>query len=206
MITSDVPAITLQNAAEYMDVISDLLDTPVCITELVSGSPWSVVASRSPRWDVEQYAVLDLSGDGETVTDAEIDALYGQRLDYMLLDMLRNTTDAVETITLRGVMVSEEPGAGQPFVRLFDIEINGTPMDAQHVYAVFGAYGVAAVPVLTPSNMTLSRWLARRSLHEAAIGPSRLSDTPREGIVIRPFEEMTHEAIGRLILKFKAGQ
>lgn len=193
------------DAEEHMDVIADLLDERVHVTEYLSGRLWSVCATRANSAEGVNFFV-QIDGENAAAKEEDEDVFFNQRLDYFLADLLVNASKDTDSITLIGQYLSPALDGNpycvdRPEVRLFDLEVNGSPLDAPVVFAIFASYAVKHVPVLTLPGQTLGQWLDRRPLQERSGGLSRLAYTPRRGVVIRPAVEMNHPDIGRLVLK-----
>lgn len=201
---AQLAATELPNAQDYIEVVADLLGEPVMVTELLAGNEWAVTASRQAGRLPALLTIAQWGDRSRAVLDEQ--ALFDCNLDYMLQSMMANAPKAVSAVTLRGVSIERNVyGREKQDVRLFDIEVNGEPLDAQQVFALLTSYAVPHVPVLTLPGQTLGQWLNRRSLPAAASGASRLYLTERRGIVIRTLTEQTHASVGRLMLKVRAG-
>lgn len=90
-------------------------------------------------------------------------------------------------------------------LRVFDIEIDGTPVDARELKDAAGVLGIELAPQLA-YNQTLREFIVANggTLVKAASGPSAYNPKVlREGIVIRPMKERTHPKLGRLQLKYR---
>lgn len=191
----------LPSAYDHMDVVSDLLDTEIHITEKLVGREWVVKAEPPGRNETEAILfVQKFDGDRERAVEDEI-ALVAQNLDYMLESMYAAKNDKGQII-LRGVYTDPKIyGANLPSVRLYEIEVDRQVLDAATTFALFACYAVPHVPVLSLPGQTLGEWLGRRSLQESAKGRSRLAKTDRLGVVIRTLYEMNHPSVGRAVLK-----
>jgi RNA ligase (TIGR02306 family) len=83
--------------------------------------------------------------------------------------------------------------------RAFDLLANGQYMDYLDFRTLCEEYGVPMVPVLHEGSFSL------QSVRHASGGKTTLMDDNahiREGVVVKPFKERTHPAIGRVILKY----
>lgn len=191
----------LPSAYEYMDVVSDLLDTEIHVTEKLVGREWSVKATPPGRDEDEATLFIQkYDGDRERAVEDEV-ALVAQNLDYMLESMYAAKNDKGQII-LRGVFTDHNTyGANLPSVRLYEIEVDGQVLDAATTFALFACYAVPHVPVLSLPGQTLGEWLGRRSLSTAAAGRSRIAPVDRQGVVIRTLYEMNHPSIGRAVMK-----
>lgn len=194
-----VPTLTLTDGLQMPEILSDLMDTEVHVTELLSGVEWTATITRYSNLPGH----IQVFEDGEFVSESRI--LYDQRIDFFLDDFLRLAPKEVERVILRGVLLNSfEYGLGSDQVRFFDIELNGEPVGPFGAFSVFQSWGLLAVPVLSIPGQTLYHWLNRRSPEKAARGSSRLYARERRGVVIRPAEELNHPEIGRLVVKLEA--
>jgi RNA ligase (TIGR02306 family) len=83
--------------------------------------------------------------------------------------------------------------------RAFDLLVDGYYLDHEDFQALCQEHGVPMVPVLHEGSFSL------QSVRYASGGKTTLmADDPhiREGVVVKPFKERTHPAIGRVILKY----
>lgn len=110
-----------------------------------------------------------------------------------------------QAVTVRGEMLG--PGIQGNYYRLkaqavyvFEIEIDGTPLEAETFLALTQAYEMPVVPVLA-QNVILRDWLGDNTIKQASDGPSRIAAVQREGIVIKPMIEQQDESLGRVVLK-----
>ena len=84
---------------------------------------------------------------------------------------------------------------------MFEIEIDGQPIDAIDFQCQVANLHLTSVPLLSHGSQTLHEWLAGRSLRDASNGHSALADVLREGIVIKPLMERNALPLGRIVLK-----
>lgn len=206
----------IESAYDRMHIVSEMMDMPIHVTELLQGRHWSATASRNEReatqWNPNDWVQILVEDFGDPQRHEEdITVLFEQRLDFMLYHMFMNAGTFVDTITVRGVyldpaMPPNKYNVPGPEVRLFDIEFNGKPLNASAAFLLFSAYAVKHVPVLSFPNQTLYGWLNQRPLPKAAEDLSRLANTQRLGLVIRPIIEHDHPEIGRLILKAESAK
>ena len=203
MNTLNTLPLELPNAEEYPEAFADMMDEPVMITEFLYGRDWAVTASRhavDPK-----SAIVTVVQFGNQIRAIEDERAYNEGgFDYMLRSIMATAPQEVETITLRGVFTYPDYYArsgSRGAVWLYDIELNGEPMDARHVFQIFSAFVVPHVPLLSAPGETLYGWMNRRPIPDAAEGWSKLAPIQRRGIVVRPTEEKTHPSVGRLLLK-----
>ena len=110
-----------------------------------------------------------------------------------------------KAVTIRGEMLGS--GVHDNYYKLkdhvvyiFEVEVDGKPLDAVDFLAIAERYALPTVPVLA-QNITLRDWLREKTLKQASDGQSALADTLREGIVVKPMTERHHETIGRVFIK-----
>ena len=126
-----------------------------------------------------------------------------------LANAIREYLEATQ-VTLRGEYIG--PGVQKNIyklkentVKIFDVMVDGRYISwklVQKLIDVIDTYGVydnILVPQLYFGK--LKDWLGDKTIVEASHGKSKLADTLREGIVIKPIEEQEHANIGRLIIK-----
>jgi len=86
-------------------------------------------------------------------------------------------------------------------VKIFEIEANGIPLEADVYLGLVKQFEIDTVPLLA-QNVILRDWLAGKSLAQVSNGASILNPAViREGIVIRPMHETRSELLGRVIIK-----
>jgi RNA ligase (TIGR02306 family) len=180
------------------------MDKSVLITEKLEGSHFSVSLYANNDMIVcrRRYSV---TADHAWYKVAERDGVLAKLPDLKqaIDDGLGRIT---EVVTVRGEIVG--PGIQANHYKLpqitlfvFEIEADGEPVNIQTYLALVEKFEIAHAPVLA-ANETLRQWLAGRSLAEASNGQSMLNPAaPREGIVIRPAEELRDERLGRVIIK-----
>lgn len=193
-----------QNYADIMDTY--LMNAPVYITEKVEGSNWwaTIDVEGHIRVGQRNYEIID-------VVDYQHDwykVLKSQNLEgklRLLWDELSTTHDKMQLVTLRGEMTG--PGVQGNYYKLkdycvyaFDIEVNGTAIDAEQFVALTQQLDIDTVPTLA-IRVTLHDWLAGRMIKEAADGESVIHKVKREGIVIKPMVEQTDMRLGRVFIK-----
>jgi RNA ligase (TIGR02306 family) len=200
-----VTAYDIESAQNFVDIVDLLMDEPCFISEKLEGSHWSATIYKDGSLVVSQrnFRIIPVEG-------GEHDwyrVLRTQGLADTLRQMFTELSgdEPIEALTLRGEIIGTSIQGNiyrlkDREVRVFEIEINQKPIDADRFLALAERYGLPTVPVIA-HNMTLRDWLNGRSLIEASNGQSTLADVLREGIVVKPMIERTHERIGRVFLK-----
>ncbi len=183
-----------------------LMDKPVLITEKLEGSHFS-----ASLYKAGEIAICQRRFRIEPVEGAEHDWHKAARTSGLLdvLPLLKAKLDAEqpsEVITVRAEMIG--PGIQGNYYKLlkqqfkvFEIEVNGEPLPVQQYLALAEEFHLDTVPMLAV-NVTLPEWLNGHTLAQASNGPSTLNPAvPREGVVIRPMQELRDETLGRVIIK-----
>ncbi len=204
-----VSAYDIESAQNFVGIVDQyLMDSPCYITEKLEGSNWSATLYRDGELIASQrnYRIIPVPG-GEhdwykVIRTQNLD----EALKTLMAEMIADEGNTlIQAITLRGEMLgpgiqSNIYGLKNHEVRLFDIEVNGTPVDAARFLDYAARYNLSTAPVLAV-GMTLRSWLDGRDLREASNGKSALADRLREGIVIKPMVEGYEPKIGRVFVK-----
>jgi RNA ligase (TIGR02306 family) len=174
------------------------MDVPCVITEKVEGSNFHVTVDKDDNITVGQrnYSIEEVdSGEHMFWKVAREERLIEWAHEY------KRQFNA-QQVTLRGEFIG--PGIQGNYyqlahhkVLLFDVMIDGKYLDAPDLYRTDEEI---IVPTLA-YNETLRAWLNEVSITEASNGRSKLVDRIREGIVIKPMEEMNMHEFGRVIIK-----
>lgn len=198
----------VENAQSYVQIIETfLMDQPCFITEKLEGSHWSatlytsdeiIVSQRNfqiipvERGEHDWYKVLRTQG-------------FGDILKQMKAHLDDISKEPINALTLRGEMLG--PGVQANYyqlkeheVRIFEIEINGDPVNSTEFLKLAEQFKLPTVPILA-ENITLREWLKGQPLTEASNGTSLLSKRRREGVVIKPMHEDWDDEIGRVMVK-----
>lgn len=195
----------IEGADRYVEVAEELMPQRVEITEKLEGQNFSVTYSVSENKiyvNQRKYSILPIEG-----YIHEFWSVAEKKGIINLVESLKESYPGKD-ITVYGEFIG--PGTQSNIyklrdfdVKLFDIKINEEWLTPAIRHAViknyFGNLDVH-VPVLE-SNIILKDWLDGKSFVEASHGISRLHNTTREGIVIKPMTESRHKKIGRLIIK-----
>lgn len=199
----------LESAQSYASVVAHLLagNTRVMVTEKIEGSHWFVTRTRDGGYGVGQrnYLIEPVPGQEHIWhRAARIGGFEG--VTQALLDQFPD----VERVTIRGELVG--PGITGNYYNLqafriyvFEIEFDGEPVNVTLFKSLVDSLNLTMVPLLA-YDVTLAEALVaagQESVKAFSNGPSALSPKHlREGIVIRPMDELNDETLGgRLILK-----
>lgn len=204
---SELHVYDIEGCERYPDVVEALTDIPVLVTEKLEGSNYAAMLRRDGSFVVctRRQQVEELPGETHTwwnVTRRQnIQAKAQTILDEFPL---------ASYVVIRGEVIG--PGIqgnyyklDRHYVYIFDIEIDGVPLDAWQLATYNQLFEGKFVPCLSHGK-SLREYLdmrGRGSVKEASTGPTFLisGDVLREGIVIRPMTEQRHHKLGRVILK-----
>lgn len=197
----------IEGSERFQRIVDLLMDVLVLVTEKVEGSHLAVLRQADGTLSVCQrnFQILPDPVAGEhdwfkAVLQGGVDATLSRLAEVF----------PGRAITVRGEVLG--PGVqGNLYrllaltVRAFEIEVEGIAVDASRFVDLMAGMPTATVPVLDQGR-TLRDVLAGRSVAAASTGPSVLSPDPakpllREGIVIKPMQEMRHPDLGRVVLK-----
>ncbi|MEO0560682.1 MAG: RNA ligase family protein, partial [Chloroflexota bacterium] len=192
----------IEGAQNHVDVVASLMDVPVIVTEKLEGSHWSMTWLREgDRVVVSQrnYSIEPRADKPHTWFTVSQE----MNLEHTLREMAAELEP--RALTLRGEMLG--PGIQANYYKLkshtlylFEIEVDGMPVDAERFMALTDKWSLPAVPVLS-FGPSLRDWLGEQTLKAASDGTSKIADRPREGVVIRPMTEMRTDRLGRTIIK-----
>jgi RNA ligase (TIGR02306 family) len=184
-------------------VEAHLLDAPVAITEKLEGSHFaaSIDAAGEVAVCQRRYRIRPVEGVEHTWH-----ALARDSGVLAALPGLARELGGPQSVTVRGEIIG--PGVQGNHYRLparrlvaFEIEADGSPVDAPTFFSLCERFGLAHAPVLARGE-TLRTWLGGRTVAQASDGPSALDPrVPREGVVVRPLREVRDATFGRVILK-----
>lgn len=197
----------IEGADNYPEVISYLMNKKVIVSEKLEGTNFSVTLDYNGKFWVNQRKFTILK-------DGEFEHAFWkvtQRMDLEkrlrdIVDKWKEGFNIPTTVTLRGELVG--PGIQKnPYafndltLFFFDVLVNDRYMPAYEFELFCKVNSFEPCPILA-SNYTLAEWLEGKSIQEASNGTSKLFDTAREGIVVKPYiNEEYRSDIGRLIIK-----
>ena len=209
----------IEGAQRYPEIVAQLMGVSVVITEKVEGSNWWASLTDEGEFVVGQrnYAIrpneegvhdwwkvaeaLNIKSVLEKIM-AELEETYSEHVDgfYPTEDQIN-----IQRVTLRGEIVG--PGIQANYYKLkdhkvfmFEVEVNGNPVDAEIFVSLMAKYNLETAPVLA-INQTLHEWLDGKTVQDASDGMSLITKRKREGIVIKPESEMETEGFGRVFIK-----
>jgi len=198
----------IEGCDNFPDVLAYLMDKPVWISEKAEGTNYSITIDKDDKIFVNQrnHTIEELEG--------EIHSFWEASRKLGLIDAIKKIKAEKypdKTITLRGELVG--PGIQSNYyllkdheVKLFDLELDGSPINPEGFIMVCEQYGLGNMVVPTLSiGKTLKEVLGDVDIKEYSNGKSVInSDKIREGVVIKPLEEekvSIGKFIGRLFIK-----
>ncbi|MFN8372883.1 MAG: RNA ligase (ATP) [Anaerolineae bacterium] len=203
----------IEGAERFGALVDLLMDNPVLITEKLEGSHFSASIYKDREIAISQRRFRI-----RPIADAEHDWHKAARLSGLLekLPALKSEVEcrrgeSVEVLTVRGEMIGvgiqgNYYGLRNQQVKFFELEVNGEPIGAKDFLTLMQQFDMEPVPVLA-QDVTLREWLNQRNLAAASDGKSVITpELAREGIVIRPMEEMRDPEFGRVIIKQRSPQ
>jgi hypothetical protein len=196
----------LASAARNLRIVELLRDVPVMVTEKLEGRHFSISIYADGEIKVCQrhHAIEPVAGGEHTWWKVARTSGLLKKMPHLWVDF-----SPKEVLTLRGELL----GLGiqgnyyqlaDHEVRLFEVEVDGVPTEPASLFWAATNHSLATVPVLA-IGLTLQDLLSEQSAPKYSDGVSLISpaDHPvrREGVVIRPIQEMQDERFGRVILK-----
>lgn len=198
----------IEGADRFVNVAERMMPMKVCITEKVEGSNFAVAYS------VNNNKIYVLQ------RHHAIEPIDGHVHDYWKIAEEQRIIELVHLLsqnnTMNVVVYGEFVGPGYQGnyynlknhkVFLFDIKINDKWLDVDNFLNKIGNFYkdynicVPCVPFIS-YNVILSEWLDGKTIQQISNGQSLLCDKPREGIVIKPMDNLWDETLrSRLILK-----
>ncbi len=199
-----VSAYDIEGCDRFMEVVKDILEVPVWISEKLEGTHFSVTVQKDGHIFVNQrnYSIIEVEGKEHDFWRVA----RKQGLIDLAKNMLRSLN--VTQLTLRGELLG--PKIQNNLYRLkdhqvfiFDILMNMNYVEVTRLFSLAEQFGFTnrLVPTIA-YNVILQDWLNGQTLKNASNGDSLIAKTIREGIVIKPMQEMTSTVLGgRLVLK-----
>jgi RNA ligase (TIGR02306 family) len=198
-----VPYYDIESTDRYYKVADKLMNIPCMITCKIEGSNWYGGVTEDGTEVVGQR-------NGQIIKTEDADhTWWSTAKSQNLLMVAKKIQDELypgKQIILRGELTGPKVQGNyynlvnfQIFI--FDIMINNIYISAKEYLDICSKYNIQTVPILA-KNVLLKTWLNGKTIKEAANGKSVLIDKLREGIVIKPMDEIYDEYLGgRTILK-----
>lgn len=204
----------IENAEQYPRIIKKILwEQPVLITEKLEGSNWAATINPDSEIVVSQR---NYSINSEFANEhLWYKTFYNLGLDTKLKNM-QSEVFPHQHVTLRGEIVG--PGIQSNYYMLkdnhiyvFDILTDSGYVNADKFIELCERFDIDMVPIVNTGKESACAFdklfeymFDDMEMADIAHGPSKLnSDRKREGLVIRPVEEMWDAEIGRVIIKQK---
>ncbi len=194
----------IEGADRFPGVIEALMDKAVVVTEKVEGQNFHATLKADGTFMVGQRSCYIESFD--PANPHIIERVGREQILPILKELIKDFSHPVTQVMIRGEFAGPQCEVGnyyelkQPRVFIFEVEVDEKPIPASWFNSARASVKRDFVPVLFQG--ILRDYLAGRTLQEASNGKSHLnSQKLREGIVIRPAEEMTLEVFGRAIIK-----
>jgi len=196
----------IEGADRYANIAEMLMDVPVSITEKLEGSHFAASLHRDGSYAVCQRRYQIVTDEGQTHdwhTAADEAGVRGA------LDQLWARFQPKAVVTVRGEVVGASVQGNlyqmkKRKVYFFEIEVDGSPIRAAEALDALREAGLETVPVLA-HGIPLREFLGGCSVAEASTAPTQLPEAGerilREGIVIRPMDELEDTGFGRIIIK-----
>lgn len=192
----------IEGCDRYADVIAILIDRPVAVTEKVEGSNFSVTCTTDGEVFVNQrnYTIRNKDSDNPHT-------FWRIAQEFQLPSFAKSIMQDLGAgdVTVYGEAIGpgiqgNYYGLSKHEVRLFDIKVGNRFLSCNELGMYVPKTKAQFVPFISWGG-TLRDWLNGRTIKDASNGMSALVYKLREGIVIKPMEEMALEGFGRVILK-----
>jgi RNA ligase (TIGR02306 family) len=202
----------IEGASNYMREVEELMDFEVYVSEKLEGSHWGATVFGDDNTVIvfQRNFSIQLE-EGSDLPHTWIETFEKLGLRETLIKI--KETKGAEQVTVRGEILG--PGIQKNYYQLsahtiyvFEIELNGKPVDSTVFLELVKEHGIQAVPVLA-QGITLREYLNGASVKEVSNGKTVLVDKDllREGIVIKPMQERFSRALGgRFFLKMRSPQ
>lgn len=199
----------IENAERYAHFVERLMDEPVYISEKLEGQQTNLVMYKDGSIKIASRNFereLDKSNNwGHGWLNSGIIEKLNEIYGYFIFEY---AGEEIESVALRGELVGTDiQGNIYKFpdrkIFLFEIEINGIPIDAKEFLVICDEYELPSIPELNKYNQTLEQFLRGKSLAEVSNSPTTLyyyypeyvpMKQLREGIVIKPMQEIYYNA------------
>lgn len=192
----------IEGAERNMDVVEQLMDVPVVITEKLEGQSFSITwnaLEQKIHINQRKYSIKPIEG-----KEHDFYRVCREKGLFSLMDFVIDAFGIKNNLTLYGEFLG--PGIQKNIyklqnhdVKLFDLKINGDYLDAVNFIESFDIE--KRVPTVFFGG-TLREFLKDQTIVEASHDKSSLNNgTLREGIVIKPEHEFRIDGFGRACLK-----
>ncbi|MCK9279191.1 MAG: hypothetical protein M0P71_00990 [Melioribacteraceae bacterium] len=197
----------IEGCERYPDVVEELMDVGVFISEKIEGTNVSFSANVEKDGKItfftnqRNYTLLEIDGRKHSLWEM----FRKLKMDNILTMLI--STEGASNVTIYGEFIGPKV-QGNPYklksheFLVFDIKIDGRFMSFSEMFLTTLHYRLGAVPTISCSE-TLRDVLNGKTITEYSNGKSLLNPSVlREGIVIKPLTEKYSESLkGRLIIK-----
>lgn len=182
----------IENAENREWMLEELKQVPIYITEKLEGSHFSIT-----RYPDGELKVCSRSQWVKTDSSSWWAVIY-EKYDWEGIMLHFSSILGEGIITLRGEIVGNGVqkniyNLSNLQLRAFEVELNSTPIDSakffEAMYLITQTYQLETVPLLA-RDVDLTEWLEDQSLRDKSHGQSQLHPVLREGIVIKPSQEL----------------
>lgn len=185
----------IENIDRYVDVWQDLLDKDCVVLEKIEGTNISISKKEGELFVCQRANSIK---EKEGIANAYWEAARKSKL----LDKIQYLPDS--DIVLMGELIGPSIQSNiyklsEPKILIFDIRINGRWQDYKTFKKICQDLDVEVVPEIAQGR--LRDILNGKTVEEYADGFSKLFNTLREGIVVKPLVEEFHPKLRRVILK-----
>lgn len=205
----------IEGCERYSHVLQFLINNriPVVVTEKLEGANFACAVYK----DGSQHVCSHRNSVVEDPDCKSQNAFWEATRSLELLERAAGlcSLEKADFVTIRGEVIGPKIqgniyGLDKPVVRIFDLQINGRYVNYTRFLTLirrtnrfverYAPNEKLFVPAIYFGE--LGEWMGKATIQELSNGPSVFGDDIlREGIVIKPMNEMTHPDIGRLILK-----
>lgn len=205
LIPLDMRAYDIEGISRYQNVVDYLMDKDVVITEKCEGMNLHITLKADGAVKYGQRNFYIESNDPEKPHSFEV---VSKEQLLPLAKKLQTEKFPNSDVRIRGEFLGNQSQGNYYNIKgnkvaVFEIDINGKPIDAIDLLDLVKEYNIDFVPILHVGK--LSDFLNGKTVQEASHGKSKLVDKMREGLVIRPCrEQYSPDLDSRLIVKHRS--
>jgi len=217
----EVGVYDIEGADQFPEIIEELMDQRVSITEKVEGTNFWISAAPCDKLFIngeklQEFSLLPKISFGQR--HHEIQPIEGVEHSFLRLakelkldrfvSILASDMFKGHRVTARGEYAG--PGVQGNIYKLptnqiyiFDIKVGERYLSPEEFVTITSLHGVR-IPPIVAHDVVLKDFLNGRTIREVSTGPSVISVGKailREGIVIKPMTEQRNQKIGRLFIK-----
>jgi RNA ligase (TIGR02306 family) len=196
----------LANAQHYPEIIDNIIDSGVYVTEKLEGSNWwASLDSDNEKYMVGQRNFEIIMEEGATHTwISTAEKINAKQKLRQIADLYK-----ARNVTLRGEMLGHKIQGNiykldEHKIYIFDIEIDGIPLNAEDFLKICSELYIETVPLIYIGSK-FKEFIGDKTVLEFSDGFSEINEgVLREGIVIKPLVEQYSYKVGRLAAKVKS--